>query len=163
MTGVLIASDRLTMFEKPDLPDEKIIACLAEAYGLQIVQVTFLPLGADLNTAVYRVATAEETSYFLKVRLGNFDETSVLLPTFLKDQGIEPIIALVLTRNHQPWTSRENLNWLLYPFIEGRDRFEIKLSERQWRDFGAALKGIYTLNLPSDLKRRLRVETYSPQ
>lgn len=47
--------------------------------------------------------------------------------------------------------------------VEGRDGFEIKLPERQWLDFGAALKSIHTLNLPPDLKRRLRVETYSPK
>jgi spectinomycin phosphotransferase len=151
------------MLEKPDLPDEKIIVCLDEEYGLKVVRGTFLPLGADPNTAVYRVVTDEGKSYFLKVRLGNFDETSVLLPRFLKDQGIEPIIAPLVTRNHQPWTSRENLNWLLYPFVEGRDGFSIKLSERQWLDFGAALKGIHTVNLLPDLKRRLRVETYSPK
>ena len=129
---------------------------------MAVAQVAFLPLGADPNTAVYRVVTDKGTPYFLKVRLGNFDQTSVLLPTFLKDQGIEPIIAPVVTRNHQPWTNRENLNWLLYPFVEGRNGFDLKLSEQQWRDFGAALKGIHTLNPPPDLKRRLRVETYSP-
>ena len=42
------------MFEKPNLPDGRIIACLQDAYGLQVVQLVFLPLGADPNTAVYR-------------------------------------------------------------------------------------------------------------
>jgi spectinomycin phosphotransferase len=42
------------MLEKPDLQDEKIGACLQDEYGLLAVQVAFLPLGADMNTAVYR-------------------------------------------------------------------------------------------------------------
>jgi spectinomycin phosphotransferase len=42
------------MLEKPDLQDEEIVACLQDEYSLPIVQLAFLPLGADQNTAVYR-------------------------------------------------------------------------------------------------------------
>ncbi len=52
------------MLEKPDLQDEKIVACLRDEYGLPVVQVAFLPLGADLNTAVHRVVVDDETPYF---------------------------------------------------------------------------------------------------
>ena len=65
------------MFEKPNLPDGRIIACLQDAYGLQVVQLVFLPLGADPNTAVYRVAAGDGTPYCLKLRSGVFDELSV--------------------------------------------------------------------------------------
>jgi hypothetical protein len=44
------------MLEKPDLQDERIFACLQDEYGLLVVQVAFLPLGADRDTAVYRAA-----------------------------------------------------------------------------------------------------------
>lgn len=80
------------MLEKPNLKDEKIIACVQEEFGLHVVQVAFLPLGADQNTAVYRVVTDDETPYFLKLRRGVFDKTSVALPKFLNDQGITQII-----------------------------------------------------------------------
>ncbi len=43
------------MLEKSNIPDEKNSACLQREYGLRVVQVAFLPLGADLNTAVYPV------------------------------------------------------------------------------------------------------------
>jgi len=42
------------MLTKPDLKDEKIIACLHDNYGLDVAEISFLPLGADFNTAVYR-------------------------------------------------------------------------------------------------------------
>ena len=61
------------MLEKPDIPDELIISCLQEEYGLLIVRLEFLPLGADLGTAVYRVLTDDGASYFLKLRRG-FEE-----------------------------------------------------------------------------------------
>ena len=81
------------MLEKPDLRDERIAACLQDTYGLRVVQVTFLPLGADLNTAVYRAVADDGTPYFVKLRRGDFDEIAVTLPKFLSDQGIEQIIA----------------------------------------------------------------------
>ena len=59
----------IPVLEKPDLQDENIIACLQDEYGLLVVQIAFLPLGADLNTAVYRVVADDETSYFLKLRI----------------------------------------------------------------------------------------------
>ena len=89
------------MLEKPALPDENIIACLQTAYGLTINQVTFLPLGADLNTAVYRVVTADTTPYFLKLRSGPFAEAAVTLPKLLSDQGIRQIIPPLATQAGQ--------------------------------------------------------------
>jgi spectinomycin phosphotransferase len=56
------------MLIKPDLKDEEIVRCLRDAYGLTIETVAFLPLGADFNTAVYRVTTSNQMDYFLKLR-----------------------------------------------------------------------------------------------
>lgn len=151
------------MLEKPDLQDEKIIACLQDVYGLPVVQVAFLPLGADLNTAVYRVVADNETPYFLKLRSGNFEETSVTLPKFLGDQGIEQIIAPLATKTGQLWASLDAFKVILYPFVEGRDGYEVDLSDRHWRDFGAALKHIHTVVVPPTLIQHIPQETYSPQ
>ena len=45
------------MLTAPNLKDEEIIACLQNAYGLTVEKITFLPIGADFNTAVYRITT----------------------------------------------------------------------------------------------------------
>jgi spectinomycin phosphotransferase len=51
------------MLEKPDLQDEKILACLQGEYGMLAVQLAFLPLGADRDTAVYRAVADDGTPY----------------------------------------------------------------------------------------------------
>ncbi|TLN07410.1 aminoglycoside phosphotransferase family protein, partial [bacterium] len=56
------------MLEKPAVPDQSIMTALWDAYGLRIRQVAFLPLGADVNTAVYRVISAGEEAPFPKLR-----------------------------------------------------------------------------------------------
>src|SRR4051794_11119825 len=91
------------MLEKPDLPDELLIACLQHNYGLRIVQVDFLPLGNDMNTAVYRVVADDTQPYFLKLRSGDFDAITVAIPRLLRDQGMTQIIAPIATIAGQLW------------------------------------------------------------
>ncbi|MBI3741644.1 MAG: aminoglycoside phosphotransferase family protein [Chloroflexi bacterium] len=150
------------MREKPNLHDEKIIACLQNEYGLLVVQLTFLPIGWA-NTAVYRVVADDATLYFCKLRRDIFDETSVLLPKFLSDQGIAQIIPPLPTKTAQLWTNLDAFKLILYPFVEGRNGFQDELSDRHWRDFGAALKKIHTAVLPPTLISRIPHEKYSPQ
>lgn len=150
------------MLKKPDLQDDTIIACLLDEYGLNVVQVAFLPFGADQNTAVYRVVADDETPYFLKLRRGVFDETSVALPKFLSDQGIAQIIAPLTTKTGQLRAILGALKVILYPFVEGCNGYEVKLSDRHWSNFGTALKRIHTTVVPPALIRRIRRETYSP-
>ena len=151
------------MLEKPDLQDEKIIACLQDEYGLLVAQVAFLPLGADLNTAVYCVVAEDETPYFVKLRRGVFDETSVALPKFLSDQGIVQIIAPLATKTGQLWANLDAFKVILYPFVEGHNGYEVDLSDRHWGDLGTALKSIHTALVPPALIRRIQQETFSPQ
>lgn len=47
------------MLEKPDLPDQAILTCLQREYGLQAEDLSFLPVGADVNTAVSRANRAQ--------------------------------------------------------------------------------------------------------
>lgn len=151
------------MLKKPDLQDETIIACLLDEYRLNVVQVAFLPFGADQNTAVYRVVADDETPYFLKLRRGVFNETSVALPKFLSDQGIAQIIAPLTTKTGQLRAILGALKVILYPFVEGHNGYEVKLSDCHWGNFGVALKKIHTAVVPLALIRRIRRETYSPQ
>ncbi|HRQ40266.1 MAG TPA: aminoglycoside phosphotransferase family protein [Chloroflexota bacterium] len=151
------------MLEKPDFPDEKIITCLQVEYGLDIVQVVFLPLGGDLSTAVYRGVTDDDTPYFCKLKREFFDETAVSLPRFLSEQGIAEIIPPLATQSGQLWAKLDEFNLILYPFVAGTAGYELELSERQWADFGAALKRIHTTTIPPTISRNIPREDYSPE
>jgi len=151
------------MLEKPDFPDERIIACLQDEYGLPVVQVVFLPLGADHHTAVYRVVAEGETPYFLKLRRGVFDQIAAALPRFLSDQGIRQIIPPLPTRTGRLWANLEAFTVILYPFVEGRNGYEVELSDHHWRDLGTAVKRIHTAVVPLALAWNLPQEIYSPQ
>jgi spectinomycin phosphotransferase len=112
---------------------------------------------------VYRAVTKDETPYFVKLKQDIFEETSVTVPMFLHDQGIRQTIAPIATRNHKLWTHLDDFHVIVYPFVEGHNAFKIALTERQWFDFGTALKGIHTTVVPEELRRRIQRETYAPQ
>jgi spectinomycin phosphotransferase len=151
------------MLEKPAIPDEKILACLREEYGLAATGLAFLPIGADANAAVYRATVNSKESYFVKLRRGVFDEIAVTLPKFLNDQGIAQVLAPLPARTGRPWSDLDDFKVILYPYIEGRNGAETDLTDSQWRTFGSALKAVHTTVLPPALKSRISSETYSPE
>ena len=151
------------MLDKPDIQDASIIAAVGDVFGLEITQVTFLPLGADFSAAVYWAVAAGGVAYFLKLRQGNFDEVAVAVPRFLQTYGLAAVMAPIPTTGGQLWTELDGFKLILYPFVEGHDGRDVELSERQWRDLGAALRAIHSSRLPSDLARCTQRETYSPR
>jgi len=150
------------MLEKPDIPDELIISRLQEEYNLHVSQLTFLPLGADTATAVYRAVTKARTPYFLKLRKG-FQEINVTVPLFLRSQGIKEIIVPLQTASKRHWADFSPYKMILYPFVEGKDSFDTELTDDLKRELGAALKRIHALKIPPDLCRTIPKETFSPQ
>ena len=130
---------------------------------MDVVQIAFLPLGADQNTAVCRASADDTTDYFVKLRLGDFDEASVALPRFLSDQGVAQVMAPLETEAGRLWTNPEFFRLILYPFIEGRNSYEASLSDDHWVEFGATLKRIHTAFAPPSLIRLIQREAYSPQ
>lgn len=150
-----------TMLEKPDLEDGKITDWLQAEYGLSIEAIAFLPLGADLNTAVYRV-TAKDMVYFLKLRRGDFDVASVAVPAYLHSQGIRQVIPPVAARSGRLWMDLAPYTGILYPFVEGLNGFQRSLTDRQWVEFGAAMKRFHTAKIPPEITAGVLREEFSP-
>jgi spectinomycin phosphotransferase len=150
------------MLEKPDISDKLIIARLQEEYHLRVAELTFLPLGADQGSAVYRVVSEDGTDYFLKLRKG-FDEITVTVPLFLKSQGIQEIISPFETKSKQGWANFGEYKMILYPFIDGKNGFEMELTDDHKRRLGSALKAIHSTQVSPELKRLIPKEAFWPQ
>jgi len=120
------------MLEPPDVQDAQIIACLEAAYGLLITEIAFLPLGADVDTAVYRVVADNTTQYFLKLRRGLFSEVTVTIPHWLAEAGMQHLISPLATHTTGAlWTQLAPFTVILYPFVTGRSGWEVELSQHQ--------------------------------
>jgi spectinomycin phosphotransferase len=151
------------MLDKPDLQNERIISSLQDKYGLYVVELAFLPLGADRYTAVYRAVSEDGAPYLVKLRRAAFDEIGVMLPRFLSDQGIVHVIAPLPTKEGRLWANLGAFKLVLYPFIEGHNGYQASLSDRHWIDLGKALKSLHTVRVPPELRSHIQREIYSPQ
>lgn len=148
------------MLEKPDIADADILACLRREHGLNVTRITFLPLGADRGTAVYRAVT-DAADYFVKLRSGGFDEMTILVPKLLHDQGIRQVIAPLATQSAQLWTPLGDFALTVSPFIEGCDAYEVDLIDDQWVEFGRVLNAIHAAQIPATVLERIRREDFS--
>lgn len=149
------------MLVKPELPDDEIIRCLQNNFGLENTTIQFLPLGADLNTAVYRVDDPAGQQYFLKLRSGQFAGYSVILPRLLHNQGINQIISPLSTCDGFLWARLEKYKVILYPFIEGKDGYEVDLTDTQLVEFGRTIKKIHSADIERQAIEQIPIESFS--
>jgi spectinomycin phosphotransferase len=149
------------MLDRPDLEEGRLTTCLRDRYGLPIRQVAFLPLGADRDTAVYRAKDEEGKAYLIKLRQGVFDGTAVALCKLLSDHGVAQVIAPLAAQRGELWVPLPPYTLILYPYVEGRNGYEMSLANCHWVELGRTLKQVHASKLPPDLASRIRHETYS--
>lgn len=81
-------------------PDGALVAARAAGWGMAAAAVEFLPVGDDARAWSYRVVDGDGVRRFLKVRRGPVDPATVLVPAYLRDHGLEQVVAAV-----PPWTA----------------------------------------------------------
>jgi spectinomycin phosphotransferase len=149
------------MLTPPDIAHEAVLQCLFNAYGLRSSRIEFLPLGADVDSAAFRIFSSEGPSYFLKLRRNGFNQAVVTAPAFLHhEKRIAPVMAPLPTTDGQLSTHSHGFDWALYPFFDGSNGFEHALTQPQWKTLGATLAAIHRTELPEALLASLAKETY---
>jgi spectinomycin phosphotransferase len=151
------------MIEKHTLPSHYIIDRLNIDYGIAVSAFTFLPLGADINAAVYKADTRSGPSYFVKVRGGHHYDISVAILALLQASGIQQIIPPIKTLHGELTQHIDGFTLIVYPFIKGQDGFCYNLTDDQWVTLGKVLRQVHEFVVPSSIKDRIRKETYLPK
>jgi spectinomycin phosphotransferase len=72
-------------------------------------------------------------------------------------------MAPLATTTHQLSARAHGFVWILYPFFEGDNGFEVPLSPSQWVALGESMKAVHTTILPDGLVARMPREEYSPR
>ncbi len=141
--------------------DQEIISHIENHYILDKVSISGLSLGADLDTTVYRVTT-QNNVYFLKLRK-TFSEASIKVPQYLSERGIGGIVSPIKTRDGRLWSKYESCIAVLYPYVDGKNAVESKISPAQWGKIGAIIQQMHTLPISSDIKNGVPKETFTQQ
>ncbi len=151
------------MREPPKLANEAIVAALGARYDVPVATLTFLPLGSDSASSVYRVDATDGSAYLLKARAGSgFSVQSLAVPRFLRDRGVSHVVAPLPTIDRELWVDAGGFALSLYPYVDGRVGAEGGLSEEQWRTLGATVKRIHASRLPRELVRVVPRERFVP-
>jgi spectinomycin phosphotransferase len=72
-------------------------------------------------------------------------------------------MAPIPTTSRRLWTDAHGFAWMLHPFFDGKDGYEVELSRAQWSTLGAAMRAVHTVVLPADLADKVPRESYSPR
>jgi spectinomycin phosphotransferase len=149
------------MIEKPEISNEKIIASLREHYSIEVSQIEFLPIGNDASAFAYRVETVNDI-YFLKVRTELPNPAGLVVPRFLKDHGLEQVVAPLFTKTQKLFAEMDGFALILYPFIAGDEARKVGMSDAQWTQFGSVLKQIHHTVVPFNISQYMGRETFNP-
>jgi spectinomycin phosphotransferase len=147
------------MIEKPDFSDKKITSALRENYLLPVTSVEFLPLGLDLSAWAFR-AEAENAMFFLKLRKEIPNPTGILIPRFLKEQGIQQVMAPLSTKDGDAWAYADDFYFILYPFITGKRVMDVGMSDVHWVEFGSVLKRLHSTKLTPEILHQIKRERF---
>ena len=128
------------MLEKQSLADQRIIDYLNTYYGIEVVKLTFLPLGADMNASVYKAEAHNQLSYFVKLKLGHHHDIGIAVVELLHHAGIQQIILPVKTTHSHATQLIDDFTLIVYPFIEGQNGFSRTLIDEQWLMLGKTLR-----------------------
>ncbi len=151
------------MLENPGIPEDFIVSSVQAEYGLEVINTAFLPLGYDVNTAVYRVNSPGAKTYFLKLRKGTFDPITVAVPQFLNTLGNQAILAPLQNIAGQLFARCAEYTFIIYPFISGKDGYQLELTDQHWTTLGRSLRMVHEAQIPPALATLIPRETYDSQ
>lgn len=151
------------MIDRQFPSDKCIIDCLRESYDIEVQSITPLSGGADMNAAIYKVRTHDQSSYFIKLKHGYENDINITILELLHGSGIQQIIPPIKTIHGHSILRIGDFCLIIYPFIEGVNGFSHKLTDKQWIKLGKALKHVHDFDVPSSLLKHIRQETYSPK
>ena len=149
------------MLEKPDLPDDRIVAGLRDGYGLDVVRLEFLPVGSDRLAWSYQADARDGETWFVKVRQGAVDAAGLAVPRALQQAGVARVIAPIPpVSSAHPWAVVEDYALILYPFIRGQNAKGLVLTDPQWAEFGRILQAVHAARLPEAVLHLVSRETF---
>jgi spectinomycin phosphotransferase len=154
----------MVLRDDPGIDEDKIIASLATNYDVQTSSISFLPIGYDMNAAVFEVISVDGSFYFLKVRFGPIYEPGLEVPSALIDLGTANILGPLRTRTSDHWCQLEGssgFSIVLYPYIESEIAKRVGLTDAQWQSFGSTLQAVHSSGLEERFRDRLPVETFA--
>ncbi len=146
---------------KNSLSDQIIAECLKKDYGIEVISLAFLSIGADIHAFLFKAQAFDQKTYFVKIKRGYQYDVSAEIVEILYLAGIKEVIPPIKTVQGKGMVSLNDFTLIVYPFVVGQNGFNKSLKEEQWIKLGNALKQVHEIALPKSIQTKIRKETYS--
>ncbi|AWH53264.1 aminoglycoside phosphotransferase family protein [Stenotrophomonas sp. ESTM1D_MKCIP4_1] len=140
---------------------QQISDVLQQSYGITATAVVPRAVGADASAGVFRI-DARDSQWWLKCR--RYQVAPVVwegLHWLRGTLGIEEIVAPWPAMTGGASVQRWDLQFTLFPYIEGQSGFEAPLSARQWQRLGDVMRRLHAAELPEALAEGLPRQSLS--
>jgi spectinomycin phosphotransferase len=149
------------LIERPEISDQTIVSALREHFAIRAVRLEFLPLGWDAGSSSWKVE-AQEGVFFLKIRRSLPNPAGALVPRYLYEHGFQQVLGPLSTSNGEAWARAGELNFILYPFVAGRQVWDVGMSDEHWVEFGSVMKRLHTVQPPPEILGQVQRESFIP-
>lgn len=149
-----------TVIDKPGIDERLLAAEVTAAWAVDVTGLEFMPVGLDGEAWAYRIVTSGGERRFLKLRRGDFTRAAVVLPGFLRTQGVSQVVAPIDLPTGGACHRFGDYRLLLYPFHDGGSLWTRGLTDRQWIAYGEFLRRLHAVTPSADIAAVLPVETY---
>ena len=106
------------MLEPPDIAAEAIVERVLTAFGLPVVDATFLPEGNDSSAWAFRLDG--DGAWFLKVLGRRVNLGTLAVPSFLAQHGVRHLVAPLPTADGRLADDGDPFTLVVYPFFDGQ-------------------------------------------
>lgn len=134
---------------------------IQKQYGLKIAKIEELAWGADVQSRLFRIDTDNKSSFFLKSSTRSLEESALWLIDIFSKNNVEHIIKPIPSLSCQSWSSYENHNLVLFPYIDGVNGYEKALTKTQWIEFGKTIKQIQSIPIKPEFNNHIAIENYA--
>jgi spectinomycin phosphotransferase len=149
--------------KKREFPSDKSISDWIKLYyNIESNFIAPLAEGADMNAALYKVQ-ANDQSYFVKLKHSHENDINLSILELLHRRGVQEIILPISTIHGGLIQHIEDISLIVYPFIDGVNGFNQKLTDNQWIQLGNALKQVHETKVSDNILKLIKHEIYSPK
>lgn len=121
---------------------------LREHYGLAASGLTQLGGGLDLAAWTFRVTVDSGPDRVLRLKRGEPRPAAYLVPWHLRQSGVDEVVAPLVTRTGSLFVRSHGLTWSVYPFVEGADGYDGRMTRAHWQRLGTVLRTAHGIAPP---------------
>ena len=151
---------KVEIYEDQSSKEKSHIQCVGISFWYKFKKIENLILGNDPSARIYRIVDHSNQTYFLKLNRNEVTKQGIRVPFYLYSQGIDAVIPPIVNKKGKLWFSEDGFTWVLYPFVQSCNGYEVEFSSLQWISFGESLSEIHAVLLPDDLHQSLPRESF---